>query len=174
MSRPRGFTSPIPGYVFARAAIPRSAVITEVNGVPTRTLADFRAVIESLQDRERATVRFYTFNEPQGTQLRTIHMDRRWFPAGECHRDDSAGVWPCEPFESVGLAPPPEPASTRYIKRQDPRLARLAPSLVMVNFDMPYPVSGVAERYYHGTGGRAGCRTRAGRCRPQYRTCLDG
>ncbi|MGI9264672.1 MAG: PDZ domain-containing protein, partial [Gammaproteobacteria bacterium] len=85
-------------------------------------------------------------------QLRTIYMDRRWFPAAECHRDDAAGVWPCEPFEPVGLAPPPEAASTRYIKRQDSRLARLAPSLVMVNFAMPYPVSGVAERYYHGTG----------------------
>ena len=29
---------------------------------------------------------------------------------------------------------------------------RLAPSLVLVNFDMPYSVSGVTERNYHGTG----------------------
>jgi pro-apoptotic serine protease NMA111 len=28
----------------------------------------------------------------------------------------------------------------------------LAPSLVMVNFDMPYSVSGVTEKNYHGTG----------------------
>jgi S1-C subfamily serine protease len=149
---PEGIYVANPGYIFARAAIPRSAVITEINGVQTPTLAEFRNVIESLDDRESATVRFYTFNEPQGTQLRTIRMDRRWFPAGECHRDDRAGVWPCEPFRQVGQAPPPKAASTRYIEREDPRLARLAPSLVMVNFDMPYPVSGVAERYYHGTG----------------------
>ncbi len=28
----------------------------------------------------------------------------------------------------------------------------LAPSLVMVNFDMPFPVSGVSDQHYHGTG----------------------
>ena len=31
-------------------------------------------------------------------------------------------------------------------------MQRLAPSLVLVNFDMPYTVSGVADRYYYGTG----------------------
>ncbi len=28
----------------------------------------------------------------------------------------------------------------------------ISPSLVLVNFDMPYTVSGVADRYYYGTG----------------------
>ena len=28
----------------------------------------------------------------------------------------------------------------------------MAASLVMVNFDMPYPLSGVSDQYYHGTG----------------------
>ncbi|HYM35670.1 MAG TPA: PDZ domain-containing protein, partial [Steroidobacteraceae bacterium] len=34
----------------------------------------------------------------------------------------------------------------------DPILNKLAPSLVLVNFDLPYPVSGVTERGYYGTG----------------------
>ncbi len=149
---PEGIYVANPGYVFGRAAIPRSAVITEVNGIETHNLAEFRKAIQGLDDQERTTVRFYTFNEPQGTQLRTVRMDRRWFPAAECYREDDSGAWPCEPLPDVGVAPPPEPASTRFIERDDPRLAALAPSLVMVNFAMPYPVSGVAERYYHGTG----------------------
>ena len=33
-----------------------------------------------------------------------------------------------------------------------PRLEALAPSLAMVTFDMPYSVSGITERNYHGTG----------------------
>jgi len=34
----------------------------------------------------------------------------------------------------------------------DPAERRLAPSLVSMTFDMPYPISGVNERNYHGTG----------------------
>src|ERR1019366_10396376 len=34
----------------------------------------------------------------------------------------------------------------------DPRIDRLAPSMVLVTFDMPYSVSGVTEKNYHGTG----------------------
>src|SRR6202049_2006178 len=79
-------------------------------------------------------------------------MDRRWFPARECKRDDTLGTWPCI---SIGPGPAPSPArsaSTRFAKTGDPRIDRLAPSLVMVNFDMPYSVSGVTEKNYHGTG----------------------
>jgi S1-C subfamily serine protease len=45
-----------------------------------------------------------------------------------------------------------KPASTQFAKTGDARIDRLAPSLVMVNFDMPYSVSGVTEKNYHGTG----------------------
>jgi S1-C subfamily serine protease len=43
-------------------------------------------------------------------------------------------------------------SSTEYPKYKDPRLEALAPSLAMVAFDMPYSVSGITERNYHGTG----------------------
>ncbi len=79
-------------------------------------------------------------------------MDRRWFPARECKRDDTLGTWPCISI-SPGPAPSPvKPASTQFAKTGDARIDRLAPSLVMVNFDMPYSVSGVTEKNYHGTG----------------------
>ncbi len=45
-----------------------------------------------------------------------------------------------------------QPASTQFAKTGDPRIDRMAPSLVLVNFDMPYSVSGVTEKNYHGTG----------------------
>ncbi len=149
---PEGIYVAGPGYVFSRAAVPRSAVISEINGVPVPTLDAFREQVEGLQDGERFTVRFHTFEEPRGSRLRTVRMDRRWFPAQMCRRDDGLGVWPCEPLPPVGVAPPPEPASTRFIEYRDPRMNRLASSLVMVNFDMPYPVAGVSERHYQGTG----------------------
>jgi pro-apoptotic serine protease NMA111 len=42
--------------------------------------------------------------------------------------------------------------ATAFPRFGDPRMNALAPSLAMVTFDMPYSVSGITERNYHGTG----------------------
>ena len=77
----------------------------------------------------------------------------RWFPARTCKRDDKIGTWPCQDLAgSWRRAPAPKPATTSFAKTADPRHQRLAPSLVLVNFDMPYSVSGITERSYYGTG----------------------
>src|SRR5947207_474354 len=84
--------------------------------------------------------------------LHAIRMDRLWFPARHCDRDDASGLWDCQ---SLAAGPQPKPVpvgSTVFPHFQDPRLNALAPSLAMVTFDMPYSVSGITERNYHGTG----------------------
>jgi S1-C subfamily serine protease len=141
-----------PGYVLGSAAVPRGAVITEIGGKPVAALADFEAEVANLKDGERVTVRFFTIDDPATTQWRVIRMDRRWFPARSCKRDDAAGVWPCTTWPEDGVAQPPKPATTSFAKTSDPLLNKLAPSLVLVNFDMPYSVSGITERNYYGTG----------------------
>src|SRR5256884_8286962 len=58
-------------------------------------------------------------------------------------------------FRSLAAGPQPKPvpeSSTVFPHFKDPRLNALAPSLAMVTFDMPYSVSGITERNYHGTG----------------------
>lgn len=40
----------------------------------------------------------------------------------------------------------------RFPDQPDARLRKLAPAIVLVNFDMPYTVSGVSEQHYFGTG----------------------
>jgi S1-C subfamily serine protease len=148
----RGVYVANPGYVFGSAGVPRGAVVTEVDGKPTNTLAEFEAILGRFKDGERVNLRFFSIEDPRSTQWRVIRMDRLWFAARRCVRDDAAGVWPCEPWPSDGTADPPEPASTQFAKTSDPIINKLAPSLVLVNFDMPYPVSGVTERNYYGTG----------------------
>jgi len=141
-----------PGYVFGAAGIPRAALISSFNGKPVATLAEFAAALGELADGARVPVRYVTIEDPRAVQLKVIRMDRRWFPARECKRDDTLGTWPC-----VGISFGPSPlnaksAATQFAKTGDPRIDRLAPSLVMVNFDMPYSTSGVTEKNYHGTG----------------------
>jgi pro-apoptotic serine protease NMA111 len=142
-----------PGYVFAAAGIQRGAVLTEFAGQAVRTLDDIERSLGTLADGAIVPVRFITLEDTRAPQVRTIRIDRRWFAARRCRRDDVEGLWPCR-----DLAEPPAPAAPRAGETTyaadlaDPRARRLAPSLVSVSYDMPYFVSGVSERSYHGTG----------------------
>jgi S1-C subfamily serine protease len=141
-----------PGYVFGTAAIPRASLITELDGQPMNNLDDLQHVLESLPQSAEASVYFVTFDAPNTEKQRIITNDRKWFPAERCHRDDNLGVWPCEKLASSPPAQPPVPQETTFPEQGESYVRRLAPSLVLVNFDMPYSVSGVSEHYYYGTG----------------------
>ena len=148
----RGVYVANPGYILGAAVIPRGAVVTEVGGKDIATLDDFEKVVGQLHDNERASVRFYTLDDPNTAQVRVMRMDRRWFPARTCKREDASGTWPCEAWAGDDGEQPLKPATTSYAKTADPIVNKLAPSLVLVNFDMPYSVSGITERSYYGTG----------------------
>jgi S1-C subfamily serine protease len=141
-----------PGYMFGTAGIPRAAVLTELDGKPVASLADASAAFATLGHRQRVTVRFFTAEETRNPQLTTVRVDRSWFPARHCVRDDATGLWPCEAIAAGPEAPPPQPRTTGFARTGDRVIDAIAPSLVLVEFSMPYSVSGVTERNYHGTG----------------------
>jgi S1-C subfamily serine protease len=141
-----------PGYALSSAGIPRGAVITQLHGKKIDTIEDVDAAVANLGDGDRTTVRFFTIDDPNGSQLRAFRMDRRWFPAIRCERDDKQGLWPCKPLAAGPEPKAPPGGSTNFAKFSDSRMARIAPSLALVSFDMPYSISGITERNYHGTG----------------------
>jgi S1-C subfamily serine protease len=142
-----------PGYIFGKAAIPRGSIVTGMAGETLEDLADLQRVLESLPDNRQVPVRFVTFDEPQTERQRLVTTDRRWYPAQRCRRDDDNGAWPCE---VLAPGPPREPFTPRegttFPRQGAKHVQAVTPSLVLVNFDMPYTVSGVADRYYYGTG----------------------
>ncbi|MGE0029638.1 MAG: trypsin-like peptidase domain-containing protein [Steroidobacteraceae bacterium] len=141
-----------PGYMFGSAGIPRGAVLTELDGKPVANLDEAMALIGTLGHRQRVTVRYFTMEETRSLQLTTLRIDRAWFPARHCVRNDATGLWPCEALASGPDAPPPGPGTTQFAGTGDRLVDAIAPSLVLVEFSMPYSVSGVTERNYHGTG----------------------
>jgi S1-C subfamily serine protease len=148
----RGVFVANPGYVLGAAGVPRGAVITSIAGQPVAALEDFTKAVATLPDGGNAPLRYKTLDDPQGTQTRAVRMDRRWFPARVCRRDDTTGYWPCSDLP----APPPpraeEPARATFAMTGNPIADALAGSLVLVSFDMPFSVAGITERNYHGTG----------------------
>jgi S1-C subfamily serine protease len=141
-----------PGYMLSKSAIPRGAVITEIGGDPVTNIDDMMVKLEELADGDRTTFRYNTIEDPRNSTVRSVQMDRTWYPARHCKRNDESGIWPCEDLPAGPAAKPAETGSTSFATHPDPRVNNIAPSLVVVTFDLPYTISGVSDRHYYGTG----------------------
>ena len=141
-----------PGYLLSKAAVPRGAVITQLGQDDIENLDDFEKALDKLATGDTAPLRYVTIDNPQNAVVRTFDMDRIWFPVRRCSRHDATGVWPCRDLYEGPAPKPPAVGSTRFNRYDDPRARAIAPSLVVVTFDLPYTVSGVSDRHYYGTG----------------------
>lgn len=155
----RHFNAPVsgvfvanPGHVLTAAGVPRGALIVAVDNTPVADLAAFERVVSAVPAGGRVAIRYVTLQDPSSPQTQVMRMDRAWFPARHCRRDDASGIWPCSDLPAAPAAPVVQPAATTFASTGDPLLDTLAPSLVMVHFDMPFSVAGITERNYHGTG----------------------
>ncbi|HET6655611.1 MAG TPA: trypsin-like peptidase domain-containing protein, partial [Gammaproteobacteria bacterium] len=147
----RGVFVADPGFVFSNAGIGRGAIITALGGVPVVDLDAFQKQLQKYPDGADVAVRYYTQNNPEQANTALIRLDSHWFPARRCHRGEH-GIWPCQPLPPAKPAAKPAPATAHYPDYRDPRQQALAPSLVYVEFDMPYRIQGVQETHYVGTG----------------------
>ena len=140
------------GYSLATAGIPRGALIYSVDGVTVRSLAEFRQLFARYPDGAEITLRFATSDQPNRALPAVVRVDRRWYAARFCRRDDALGTWPCEMLTTDAVPAPRTPAAVSIAAYEDKRATRLARSTVFVNFDMPYQIDGVDGAHYFGTG----------------------
>ncbi|MEN8181955.1 MAG: trypsin-like peptidase domain-containing protein, partial [Myxococcota bacterium] len=148
----RGVYVADPGFAFARADVPRGAVLTAIGGSPTPTLDAAETALAGFADGARVPVRYFRLGNPRTEQVSVLTVDRRWFHMQRCRRDDRLGTWPC-----VASAPPPAAEDPRATTVQLPslgegRLDRLARSLVLVRFHVPYLIDGVPGGRFLGAG----------------------
>jgi pro-apoptotic serine protease NMA111 len=149
---PEGIYVANPGYVFGTAAIPRASLITEFDGKPVTTLDEFEAALTAMPRDAQVRVRFVTIDDPGTERQRILNNFSDWFPSVRCHRDDSHGEWPCREVALSTEVFHPDPQETSFPPERERHVQRIVPSLVLVNYSMPYTISGVADRYYYGTG----------------------
>lgn len=140
------------GYMLGNESINRGDVISSLAGQPIRNLSDAKLILSSLADGERFSLRFFSPANPRQTQHRVVTMDRRWFEARTCIRDDAQGLWPCSEWTAAPDPLPLEPQTTGFAVTKNEILEKLAPSLVVVDFNVPYPVEGLTNNRYVGSG----------------------
>ncbi|WIA19090.1 hypothetical protein OEZ85_003739 [Tetradesmus obliquus] len=105
-----------PGYMLGRAAIPKYALLTSLDGVPTPDLASFAAVLRGLQHGARVPLEYITFGERHRRKSAILQVDRQWYGVPLYWvRDDAAGAW--HPSENWPPLPPgvTDPAAARLL-----------------------------------------------------------
>jgi S1-C subfamily serine protease len=141
-----------PGYMFTRAGVSSNVVITDVDGEPVSSLQDFADRMASFANGQRVPLRYFRLDTVRTPEVAMVTVDRQWFKMQLCRRDDATGEWPCE----ASPAPPPDIRSQAVTTRfsiDGPRPVRdLAPSLAMVEFDIPFRADGVHGQRFQGTG----------------------
>ena len=141
-----------PGYMFGNGGIPRGAVVKQVNGKPVKNLEDFAKIISNLSDKEKLTIRYFTGSNTSILETRIVYMEYQWFPVQRCVRDDSLGAWPCEKITGNDSVAEQEISSTSFVFNGNALANKLAPSLVMVNYEAPYFIKGISQTNYYGAG----------------------
>lgn len=140
------------GYIWSTADVPAGAVFTHVDGVEVPDLDTMQAELERKADGQRIRVRFFLVGDPSRRYETVAVMDRHWFPMLRCRRDEATGLWPCAASPDPPALEPPAPADRLPVSGEDRISNRLARSLVMIDFDIPYPTAGVKDLNYVGVG----------------------
>jgi S1-C subfamily serine protease len=140
------------GYMFSRANVPRGVVITALGGEPVADLDAFEARLASFPADAQIPLRYFELENPRTENVAVVTLDRRWFTMRHCRRDDATGAWPCTASPPSPPVARPAPATTTFPTTGERPARRLAPSLVMVDFDAPYRLDGIYGDHYRGTG----------------------
>jgi len=141
-----------PGYALSRSGLPPGAVITHVKGVATPTLETFEKEVAAYPDGAMLPLRYWLLDNPRAPGIVVVRVDRLWFSMQRCTRDDASGLWPCTASPAPPAAEPLQPVTTSLGAHGEKAVRAISPSLVMVEYDIPYRLDGVHGDRFHGTG----------------------
>ncbi|KAI8853479.1 hypothetical protein BC829DRAFT_424639 [Chytridium lagenaria] len=142
------------GYMFGLAGISRRCIITALNNVPVPDVETFVEVMQTLRDGERVPIRFFHLADVNKVKLALAPVDRHWHSFRTAKRNDTTGYWdytllpPC-----IGKASFVPHTATPINLDESLGPGRLVvPSLVHVEFHLPFKVDGVIHQDHSGVG----------------------
>ena len=139
------------GYAMGRAGIRDDAILDSIDGQAVETLDQAEALLSSRPHGSPVRVRWHSLHDPRMEQLSVVTVDRLWWPMQRCARGED-GAWPCAASPDAPPTTAPAVASAS-VSAEGPRaVRRLAPSMVLVSFDVPFPVEGTGGTSFQGHG----------------------
>ncbi|MBT4836570.1 MAG: PDZ domain-containing protein [Methylococcales bacterium] len=141
------------GYMFAAANIAKGTIISQINETKIKNLEDFNQAINKIADGDSFTLRFAAYTEPNRQQIGTVKMDRLWFKAEICKRNNKTGHWPCKKLMAGQQQALKTNREKLFPGKYESTLTdQHSKSLVHVKFNMPYPIDGIEDLNYVGSG----------------------
>lgn len=133
---------------FEAAGIPRHSVVVEVNGEELNSINEFADLLANTADHERMQLRYYTTSEPNVLSYAVVEIERRWFDDVFCEREDSLGYWPCKRIDAPAQKKS-QPLDYTAMARdyRNSAVNKLAPSVVSVHVEMPFPLHGITSAH---------------------------
>jgi S1-C subfamily serine protease len=148
----RGVYLAAQGYAFRRSDIPARVVVTHVNEVAIADLDGFESALDSWPHGAALRLRYFQVASPRSPRFGVLRVDRRWNAMRRCRRDDALGLWSCTSSAPAPPAGSPGPVSVGLDSPGPGPVPRLARSLVLVRFDLPFTLDGAQGNTFVGGG----------------------
>ena len=140
------------GYCLDVGGISSDAVITKINGKSVQTLDDLQASLAVQPGGSFMDVEYFYIRDKNRSLSQSVRWDTRWFPSLRWTRNDKTGLWDKTELEKSTEVISTEKKEATYVEWPDKLSNKLAPSLAVVEFQLPYYVEGVSGDNYKGTG----------------------
>ncbi len=140
------------GYAFRRSDIPARVVITHADEAPIADLDAFEAAVATRPHGAAVRLRYFEVASPRSPRVSVLRVDRRWNAMRRCRRDDALGLWSCEASNEAALERTPDKVSVALESPGPGPVPKLARSLVLVRFDLPFTLDGAQGNAFVGAG----------------------
>ena len=140
------------GYCLENAGLSRNDVIVGVNDQITPDISSFFDAIQKVPNNTDIQVAYFSLNDPARIQYTIVRWNRQWFPLSKWIRDDQIGLWSRTVANEIESNRSINPQETIVAKPTDKVARKLAGSIVVVDFDIPYSNSGIYGDAFRGGG----------------------
>ncbi|KAJ2669090.1 hypothetical protein GGI25_006265 [Coemansia spiralis] len=143
------------GHMLGSASIWRGSVIQSVGNVETRDLDSFALAISKLRDCSRVPVKFFALDQPHKQKMMIMSVATHWHALRLAVRDCGTGFWLYESLKEP--MPSSEPlkaqvASGWHLPQSLSPGNIVWPSVVLIDFHIPYLVDGMKSTHFLGPG----------------------
>jgi S1-C subfamily serine protease len=140
------------GYCLDVGGIKSNAVITKINGSNVQNLDELEVALAKQAGGSFMDVEYFYIRDHKQVLSRSVRWDVRWFPSYRWTRNDKTGLWDKVELSKSTESSAAKKMDTTYVEWPDKLSNKLAPSLAVVEFQVPYFVEGVSGDNYKGAG----------------------
>ncbi|OLY84555.1 Pro-apoptotic serine protease [Smittium mucronatum] len=142
------------GHMLGSASVWRGSIIMSINHKKTETLEEFSKVVSSLSSGTRVPIRYFAIDQQHKEKVMIMNVACEWHPFRMAKLSQSTGLW-----EYTELIKPKKSDNLIAQTVRFPNLGNnlkpanlLWPSIVSIDFHIPYLVDGMVTTQFYGPG----------------------